>query len=62
MIRGHIFILIFFPLFGFSQEVVVIDNEKNPIPNVSAFNQTKTKSVLSDNDGVINLSLSLIHI
>jgi len=56
VIRGYLFIFIFFPLFGFSQEVVVIDNEKNPIPNVSAFNQTKTKSVLSDNDGVINLS------
>ena len=38
------------------QEVIIIDNSKNPIINVSAFNINKTKSVLSDGNGVINLS------
>ena len=29
---------------------------ENPITNVSAFNSSKTKSVLSNKDGIVNLS------
>jgi len=40
----------------FSQEVLILDEERNPIANVAAFNIIKTKSSLSDNSGIINLS------
>ena len=50
------FCLLFVGLSSFCQEILVVDSENNPINNVSAFNQSKTKSVLSNNDGIINLS------
>ena len=43
-----------------TQEFIVIDTEKNPISNVAAFNESNTKSSLSNNDGVINLSRFMI--
>ena len=53
--------LFFMAIFGWhlsalSQQSTVIDELNNPIPNVAAFNIQKTKSILSNNDGVINLS------
>ena len=41
---------------SFGQEIIVVDAEKNPIANVSAFNSSKTKGVLSNKDGIVNLS------
>ena len=38
------------------QEFIVIDEENNPVSRVAAFNFNKTKSSLSNNDGIINLS------
>jgi len=43
-----------------AQEFIIIDAEKNPISNVAAFNESNTKSTLSNNDGVINLSRFMI--
>ena len=43
-----------------AQEFIIIDTEKNPISNVAAFNESNTKSTLSNNDGVINLSRFMI--
>ena len=40
----------------FGQEIIIVDEKNNPIVNVSAFNVSKTKSILSNNDGIINLS------
>ena len=53
-----VFVLLMFlvPLLSFSQELIIIDEQKNPIANVSAFNLSKTKSALSNNEGIINLS------
>ena len=42
------------------QEFIIIDKENNPISNVAAFNETNTKSSLSNNDGIINLSRFMI--
>tara|TARA_Y100000589_G_scaffold70891_2_gene63191 strand:+ start:528 stop:2996 length:2469 start_codon:yes stop_codon:yes gene_type:complete len=53
------YIFIFWSLIcicGFSQEVIILDSEQNPISNVAVFNASKTKSALSDNHGIINLS------
>ena len=41
---------------AFGQEMIIVDEKNNPIVNVSAFNVSKTKSILSNNNGVINLS------
>ena len=41
---------------AFGQEIIIVDEQNNPIINVSAFNVSKTKSILSNNDGIINLS------
>ena len=38
------------------QEVIVIDQENNPVSKVAAFNSSKTKSSLSNSEGIINLS------
>ena len=43
-----------------TQEFIVIDEQNNPISNVAAFNLSNTKSSLSNNDGVINLSRFII--
>jgi len=51
-----VFLMFLFSLFSFGQQVIVIDEQKNPIDNVSAFNVSKTKSTLSNNEGLINLS------
>jgi len=51
-----IFLVWLFSLFSFGQKVIIIDKQNNPIANVSAFNLSKTKSSLSNNDGIINLS------
>ena len=45
---------------GLSQEIIILDERKNPIPNVSAFNLLKTKSTLSNREGIINLSRFLL--
>ena len=54
-------IIFCYSLLSFTQQIIVIDSEKNPISNVSAFNPSKTKSALSNNDGVINLSRFFPH-
>ena len=38
------------------QEFIIIDQENNPVSRVAAFNIAKTKSALSNSDGIINLS------
>ena len=43
-------------LCGNAQEVLIVDMEKNPIPNVAVFNVEKTKSALSNNEGIVSLS------
>ena len=45
---------------GLSQEIIILDERKNPIPNVSGFNLLKTKSTLSNREGIINLSRFLL--
>ena len=52
----HFLLILLFPFIVSSQERMVVDNERNPISNVSVFNSMKTKSALSNNDGIINLS------
>ena len=54
-------LILLFPWVIFSQERIVVDNEKNPISNVSAFNSLKTKSALSNSEGIINLSRFLLN-
>ena len=54
-------IIFCYSLLSFAQQLIVIDSEKNPISNVSAFNLSKTKSALSNSDGVINLSRFLAY-
>ena len=45
----------------FSQEIVVKDFQDNTIiPNITVHNVNKTKSILSNLDGIVDLSL--IHI
>ena len=38
------------------QELIIVDHNLNPIPGVAVFNVKKNTSVLSNSDGVINLS------
>ena len=55
----HCFVIIITLLcffFSSGQEVLVVDEENNPVVNVSVFNSAKTKSALSNKDGVVNLS------
>ena len=55
----RIFLLVFLTasLSAFSQELVIKDFQENTlIPNVTAYNTQKTKSVLSSFDGLMNLS------
>ena len=40
----------------FGQEVLILDEENNPISNVAVFNSEKTKSILSNYEGFVNLS------
>ena len=40
----------------FSQEIIIIDDQYNPIPDVAIYNVNKTKSSLSNEFGVINIS------
>ena len=40
----------------FSQEIIIIDDQYNPIPDVAIYNVDKTKSSLSNEFGVINIS------
>tara|TARA_B100001142_G_scaffold191403_1_gene190483 strand:+ start:17958 stop:20453 length:2496 start_codon:yes stop_codon:yes gene_type:complete len=57
----YFLLILLFPLIVSSQEKIVVDGERNPISNVSAFNSLKTKSALSNNDGIINLSRFLYN-
>tara|TARA_B100000902_G_C27316615_1_gene921730 strand:- start:564 stop:3059 length:2496 start_codon:yes stop_codon:yes gene_type:complete len=55
--KSFFYTLIFLiPSIFFGQNVTIIDSNQNPVPNVSAFNKSKTKSILSNTDGIINLS------
>tara|TARA_B100001250_G_scaffold377612_1_gene366833 strand:+ start:1629 stop:4130 length:2502 start_codon:yes stop_codon:yes gene_type:complete len=54
-------IIFSYSFFSCAQKLIVIDSEKNPISNVSAFNLSKTKSALSNADGIINLSRFLAY-
>ncbi|RPG58004.1 MAG: hypothetical protein CBD51_005780 [Flavobacteriales bacterium TMED191] len=38
------------------QEILILDEEKNPITNVAVFNSKNTKSALSNSEGFVNLS------
>ena len=38
------------------QEILILDEEKNPIRNVAVFNSKNTKSTLSNSEGFVNLS------
>ena len=54
-------IFCFFCLLGtiknlYSQEVLILDDNNNPIPNVALFNQQKTISALSNINGEANIS------
>lgn len=53
------FLYIFFLIttnFLFGQEVIIIDNNNNPIHNAAVFNEDKSIYVLSDINGVVNLT------
>ncbi|MBF25045.1 MAG: hypothetical protein CMP49_00785 [Flavobacteriales bacterium] len=52
----YVLIILLFPSLSNGQNTTIIDGNKNPIANVSAFNKLKTKSILSNSEGVINLS------
>ena len=56
--KGFFSLLLCFIVFnGASQEILIIDKQTNePIAGVVAYNNSKTKSVMSDLDGKINLS------
>ena len=47
---------LFINLIFFGQEVLILDEENNPISNVAVFNSQKTKSILSNSEGFVNLS------
>ena len=40
----------------FSQEIIIIDDQFNPISDIAIYNVDKTKSSLSNEFGVINIS------
>ena len=55
MTRGFIFFLILFNL-AVGQEVLIVDDNNNPIPNVFLFNESKSISALSNISGEVNIS------
>ena len=40
----------------FCQEIIIVDNNNNPIHNAAVFNKDKSIHVLSDINGVVNLT------
>ena len=41
---------------GYSQKIIIIDNTNNlPVPNVTVFGKQSSKSLISDNKGIVNL-------
>ena len=58
MTKFYPFIFLLFSINVFSQKVTIIDVEsKQPIDNVAVFNENKTKRVLSNNKGIVDLSI-----
>ena len=55
MTRVFIFFLILFNL-AVGQEVLIVDDNNNPIPNVFLFNESKSISALSNISGEVNIS------
>ncbi len=57
MIKKVVFIFFFFLCNSlFSQEVIIVDENNNPINNAAVFNKEKSIHVLSDLNGIINLT------
>lgn len=58
LLMRHFYLILLFVCYGVvhGQEIIIVDNAKNPITNVSVFNQAKTKSTLSNKEGIVNLS------
>ena len=52
----RVFILWLLFNFAMGQEVLIIDDNNNPIPNVFLFNESKSISVLSNISGEVNIS------
>ncbi len=57
MIKKVVFVYIFLISTSlFSQEIIIVDTNNNPIKNATIFNQEKSIYVLSDLNGVVNLT------
>ena len=57
MIKRFIYIyILFITNVLFSQEIIIVDNNNNPIHNAAVFNKDKSIHVLSDINGVVNLN------
>ena len=57
MIKGFIYILFLFTTnVLFCQKIIIVDNNNNPIHNAAVFNKDKSIHVLSDINGVVNLT------
>jgi len=54
----YAFIFLFLSLNAYSQKATIIDAETHqPIRNVAVFNENKTKSIISNNKGLVDLSI-----
>ena len=48
--------LLFFCANGYSQKIIIVDNTNNqPVSNVTVFGKQSLKSLLSDNNGIVNI-------
>ena len=57
MIKNLVFIFIFLITNSvFCQEIIIVDENNNPVSNAAVFNKDKSITALSDLNGVVNLS------
>ena len=48
--------LLFFCANGYSQKIIIVDNTNNqPVSNVTVFGKQSLKSLISDNNGIVNI-------
>jgi len=48
--------LLFFCANGYSQKIIIVDNTNNqPVSNVTVFGKQSLKSLISNNNGIVNL-------